>query len=289
VEMPVSMCVSQKWGVDTWILMSFPIEKVPLMLQEQGFQSFEYAYEHFREDDAKGTMGSRLRNLSDLVSTLKIEPSQMHAPYVDLEVQMASSDEAIRMKAIEKAKEWIGHASILGVRSLVFHTARATKGDDLSTVEQVARCRNLNKEVFARVGRLGAQMGVKVALENRLESEFGSKPRDLLDIISDDPDNLGACLDTGHANVNGIGSGQFVRELGDRLVATHIHDNDGRSDLHLLPYMGNIDWPEFFQGIEDVSYRGGLIVEIPGYETDETLCLNRMKLTKWLLASLSSI
>lgn len=287
--MPVSMRESHKWGIDTWILMAFPIEKVPLMLQEQGFESFEYAYEHFREDDAKGTMASRVKSLSDAVSTLKIEPSQMHAPYGDLEVQIASPHEAIRMKAIEKAKEWLSYASSLGVKSLVFHTGWIRKGDDLSTGEQVARCSNVNKEVFTQVGRLGAQTGVKVAVENRLEGGFGSKPRDLLDITSNDPDNLGVCLDTGHANVNGISSGQFIRELGDRLIATHIHDNDGRSDLHLLPYMGNIDWSDFFLGIEDIAYRGALILEVPGYESDEALCLNRMKLARWLLSSLSSI
>ncbi len=265
--------------------MAFPIEKVPIMLQEEGFACFEYAYEHFRNDDLKGTMTSRMKNVSDLVSTLSIEPSQMHAPYGDLDLQLGSADKAVQMKGMEKSKEWLKYASILRVKVLVFHTAWNKKSEGLSKEEQVAQDKAVNREVFADIGKFGGEVGVKVAVENRLEGGFGSKPCDMLDIVLADPDHLGVCLDTGHANVNGLGSGQFVRELGKHLIATHIHDNDGRTDLHLLPYMGNIHWPDFFRAIEEAPYRGPLIIEIPGYETDERLCLNRMKLTKRLLSS----
>ena len=48
-------------------------------------------------------------------------------------------------------------------------------------------------------------------------------------------------FDTGHRN-------EFAREydllgaFGDRLAVTHIDDNDGVNDLHLMPFDGNIDW-----------------------------------------------
>jgi sugar phosphate isomerase/epimerase len=30
----------------------------------------------------------------------------------------------------------------------------------------------------------------------------------------------------------------------DRVVTTHVHDNHGEKDEHLLPYEGSIDWEE---------------------------------------------
>jgi sugar phosphate isomerase/epimerase len=49
------------------------------------------------------------------------------------------------------------------------------------------------------------------------------------------------CLDTGHANLEGdvLPALETARDL---LVTTHIHDNRGERDDHLLPYEGTIDW-----------------------------------------------
>jgi sugar phosphate isomerase/epimerase len=49
------------------------------------------------------------------------------------------------------------------------------------------------------------------------------------------------CMDTGHANLEGdvLPALETARDL---LVTTHLHDNRGERDDHLLPYEGTIDW-----------------------------------------------
>ena len=51
------------------------------------------------------------------------------------------------------------------------------------------------------------------------------------------------CFDAGHAHLDGgVPSAlETVREL---LVTTHLHDNRGERDDHLLPYEGTIDWSD---------------------------------------------
>jgi len=49
------------------------------------------------------------------------------------------------------------------------------------------------------------------------------------------------CFDTGHANIEG-GLGEALEAVRDLVITTHIHDNHGERDDHLLPYQGNIDW-----------------------------------------------
>jgi sugar phosphate isomerase/epimerase len=49
------------------------------------------------------------------------------------------------------------------------------------------------------------------------------------------------CFDTGHAHMEGgvVVGFEAIRDL---VVTTHVHDNHGERDEHLLPYEGTIDW-----------------------------------------------
>jgi sugar phosphate isomerase/epimerase len=49
------------------------------------------------------------------------------------------------------------------------------------------------------------------------------------------------CFDIGHAHIGDgvLPSLELMREF---LVTSHIHDNNGLKDEHLLPYEGTIEW-----------------------------------------------
>ena len=53
--------------------------------------------------------------------------------------------------------------------------------------------------------------------------------------------NIKLCFDVGHAHLEGgVTAGlETAREL---VVTTHVHDNHGERDEHLLPYEGTIAW-----------------------------------------------
>jgi sugar phosphate isomerase/epimerase len=55
---------------------------------------------------------------------------------------------------------------------------------------------------------------------------------------------LGFCFDIGHANMNeGVEAAWNI--MGSRVRSTHLHDNDGKSDKHLFPFLsegGTVDW-----------------------------------------------
>jgi len=54
--------------------------------------------------------------------------------------------------------------------------------------------------------------------------------------------NFVALLDTGDVNVNGESITEYVIELGEKLTHIHIDDNDGRSDDHMPPGNGTINF-----------------------------------------------
>lgn len=71
----------------------------------------------------------------------------------------------------------------------------------------------------------------------------------------------GITFDTGHANVNPLGSSGFLKQLSWPVRHLHIHDNNGSRDEHLSPGRGNINFGELFQILGDREFSGAGILE----------------------------
>jgi sugar phosphate isomerase/epimerase len=68
----------------------------------------------------------------------------------------------------------------------------------------------------------------------------------------------------GHARLQGDVV-EALETVAGYLVTTHLHDNRGRTDDHLLPFEGVIDWPELLIAFQKVGYDGTLMFELaPG-------------------------
>jgi sugar phosphate isomerase/epimerase len=84
------------------------------------------------------------------------------------------------------------------------------------------------------------QRGVTMALENTL-GEMAT-PANLKHFLEQTRlTNVMLCLDIGHAHIEG-GVPSAVETIRNFVVTTHVHDNNGVRDDHLMPYMGTIDW-----------------------------------------------
>ncbi|MDQ3813447.1 MAG: sugar phosphate isomerase/epimerase, partial [Armatimonadota bacterium] len=73
---------------------------------------------------------------------------------------------------------------------------------------------------------------------------------------------IGVCWDAGHAQIQGVAQGAALRALGQRLKATHIQDNDGRADQHLLPYYGRVNWGEIVGALRAIEFAGDFTYEV---------------------------
>jgi sugar phosphate isomerase/epimerase len=51
------------------------------------------------------------------------------------------------------------------------------------------------------------------------------------------------------------------------LTTTHVHDNRGKHDDHLLPFDGKIDWPTALMSLEKVGYEGLIMFELANTST----------------------
>jgi L-ribulose-5-phosphate 3-epimerase len=160
-------------------------------------------------------------------------------------------------------------AAILGSKWVVFEPETLPGAFDRTHVEHV---RQLNLEWFGALLPTARRVGVGIAIENNvdifpLESGLGraycSVPMELIELVDGFDDAMvGICWDTGHAHIQHLDQGRAIRALGKRLKATHIQDNDGRSDQHLLPFYGSIDWPSIIDALRAIAYGGDFTYEV---------------------------
>ena len=115
-------------------------------------------------------------------------------------------------------------------------------------VQHVARSRDIPDErkwdaTFSSLEHLSLfarQRGVTIAIENT-PGEMAT-PANLKNFLEQTRlMNVKLCFDTGHAHLEG-GVVAGLETIRDLVVTTHIHDNRGERDDHLLPYEGAIDW-----------------------------------------------
>lgn len=105
-----------------------------------------------------------------------------------------------------------------------------------------------------------AARGVKIALENipnRL-SPLDCMRRFLADAALQD---VGICFDSGHSHLRAPPESE-IRDGGPWIVSTHLHDNDGIKDQHLLPFDGKINWPNVLEAFDSIGYSGHLVMEL---------------------------
>jgi len=84
------------------------------------------------------------------------------------------------------------------------------------------------------------ELGIRLALENSWED----RPELLEHLIELIPSgDLYVCIDTGHLNTfSKLSIDYWWKRLGERVIAMHLHDNDGVSDDHLPPGTGTFDF-----------------------------------------------
>jgi sugar phosphate isomerase/epimerase len=138
-----------------------------------------------------------------------------------------------RQEAVDEIKRVLDLVEYVPFRYCVQHVARPRDIPDQRRWDAAFSSLEL-LSLFAK------QRGVTIALENT-PGEMAS-PANLKNFLEQTRlINVKLCFDTGHAHLEGgvVASLETIRDL---VVTTHVHDNRGERDDHLLPYEGTIDW-----------------------------------------------
>jgi sugar phosphate isomerase/epimerase len=123
--------------------------------------------------------------------------------------------------------------------------------------------RDAARKSLEAVGGRAAAAGVGLAVEV-IPNDL-STPAALVRVCEDDLDidPPGICLDLGHAHLLGDVI-DAVETVSGFVTTTHVHDNRGRQDEHLLPFEGTIDWDGTLLALQKIGFDGVLMFEPAG-------------------------
>jgi sugar phosphate isomerase/epimerase len=149
-------------------------------------------------------------------------------------INIAEPLKSKRRVAVEEVKRALEIADDIPFRYLIQHLG--VSGDEFSEEKLDAAFSSLEEiRLFA------GQRGVEVLLENT-PNDLTSAKR-LQYFLSQTHLRINYCFDIGHAHMTGSLVSEF-ETMAERIRSTHIHDNDGKNDLHAYPLVGKgtIDW-----------------------------------------------
>jgi sugar phosphate isomerase/epimerase len=196
-------------------------------------------------------------------SELKLH--SLHAPMYNDEIWGRSGPHAVvtitelvkgrRLEMVDEIKRAIEVAETIPFQYLVQHMGVSGEEFDMrkfdaafSALEQLV--------IFA------GQRGVEILLEN-IPNELAT-PERLLQFNELTHLHMNFVFDTGHAHMTG-GVEPAFQLMQERIKSTHVHDNDGKSDTHIFPVVGEggtIDWKNTMQLLRSRGDQYPLLLEL---------------------------
>jgi len=172
----------------------------------------------------------------------------------------------IRRAAVETAREYLSVFAQVGIAAVTVH---ANWPPSFFSPQEGMRWQAESlREILEAARGLGVAM-----MYEPLDAELDT-PEHLETILGEFPDLL-CHLDLGHCNLCGRSPTAMIRRFGARLHHLHLHDNNGRWDLHLPPGAGNIDWPAVVRALKAGGYNGTITLEVFSRDRDYVLLAKR--------------
>lgn len=199
-----------------------------------------------------------------------IKFSQVHSPR-----GLAIEEDNDLTHLVEAIENSLKVCQLLESPYLVVHPIKQTEWMTCQEAEEICF------DYFEQIGRLAVSYGIVICIEN-LHSRYNGKvtngicsqARDVVRYIEEvnkriGAECFGACFDVGHANIMRLDLRTEVETLGEHLKVLHIHDNNGDTDDHQLPYTfsnprtgeSTTEWDGFLYALRKIGYDGVLSFE----------------------------
>jgi sugar phosphate isomerase/epimerase len=257
------------FGVSTHLYQAQRLSREHLLeIAAHGFEAVELfaTRTHFDYHNA-----AAVADLQQWLAEAGLVLNSVHAPIAESfsggrwgpALSLASVDNDARERAVAEAELALRIARRLPLAAMVAHLGLPrTQPRDEARVGG-SDTRSAARRSIEAVQRAAEPLGVRIALEV-IPNEL-SRAGSLVHFVEEDLEgsNVGICLDFGHAHMEGDVV-DAVETVSEHLIATHVHDNRGRSDDHLLPFDGTIDWPGALTAIQKIGYDGPLMFEVAG-------------------------
>lgn len=237
------------------------------VLAAAGFTAYDFSLFDISENNPVFTSKylPYLKTVKDAAQAAGIVCNQAHAPYPTRKAE-TDGNAAYNGRIFDIVVRALEASAYLGAKAVVVHPIQ-----HLPYEGNEERLFSMNMDFYRALAPHAKRLGVKIAIENMwqtgkngviVDSTCGSAAEFIryFDTLADDC--FTCCLDLGHSFLCGHDTAGMIRRMGGgRIGALHIHDNDGRTDGHILPYHGRMDWDAILAALSDIGYAGDFTYE----------------------------
>jgi sugar phosphate isomerase/epimerase len=251
-----------RFGISTHLYHDRRLDRDHLaQIAGHGFEAIELfaTRSHFDYHDA-----AAIEQLAHWLEETGLALESVHAPITDrfgegdkwaATYSTALSDNAGRQLAVKEAEAALQLAKRLPFKTLVVHLGTPASKNNPGDNNRAAAARSAEE-----ICRIADPLGVRVALE--VIPNPISTPAALVALLEGlEAPHAGICMDFGHAFLGGDVP-DAIETAAEHLIATHVHDNHGRSDDHLVPYLGSIQWDAALVTMMKIGYEGTYLMEL---------------------------
>ena len=206
-----------------------------------------------------------LAKIAELLSRNGLRYEMIHAPFKGINDIWLDNEGGER--ALAEMITAVRGAAAVGCPIVVVHL---TAGKILPQITQLGGAR------YEILVEYAACKGVGIAFENQRSLSHLAWA---LERFEKAP-NVGFCWDCGHEGCFTQGR-EFMPAFGDKLICTHLHDNDGilGDDQHKIPFDGRLDMSRIARQLRQSGYNGTLTLEL---FAENTNAYDRMTATAFL-------
>lgn len=205
------------------------------------------------------------KRLKEWIDASHVKLWSFHLPFGPLDI--ANPEEYTHQYAVALQAEYIKRAGELGAKIAVIHASF-----EPIPPEERKEWMSTAKASLAQLAEIADACGITLAVENLPRTCLGNCSADIKELLSADH-RLRVCFDTNH--LLDERNPDFVRELGDKIVTTHVSDYDFRDERHWMPGEGKVDWVELITALEEAGYDGPFLYEV-GFEAGRTIRRRKM-------------
>jgi sugar phosphate isomerase/epimerase len=209
------------------------------------------------------TSRQQVREIADWFRDHQTPPWALHAPLrgepesergAPHSINVVHVEKSHRIDAMDEVKRALESAEQIPFSHMILHLGERGETWSPRTLEHAM-------VAIEHLGAFARPLGVQILLENLDKNEVAT-PDNLLEILSVGHfDDIGICLDLGHANLN-EGVLPAISTMDERIHSVHVHDNAGDRDAHLWPGEGTINWPEAMQALLALPHPPATVLEI---------------------------
>lgn len=231
-----------KLAIFSWFGFILPLPERLRLIRQAGFDAVSLWWE-----DEQGSSVIKKEDFAELVDDSGLIFENIHAPFNNAN-DLWHENKTARNNTIKKHLNWLEDCAKYNIPLMVMHV---TEGDN-----PAAPNKHGIESILCLV-RFAENVGVKIAIENtRREDNISFILNEILS------DHLGYCFDSSHANLYSDKGETLLKNYGDRLIATHLSDNDGIKDRHWLPGNGIIEWKNIIDSFAINRYEKNLTLEV---------------------------